>query len=131
MTKASDFSAIGTLVRRGVFGLMAALLSAPVWAEGTQSGPGGFPMDFIFLAAMVAVFYFLLIRPQAKRAKEHRELVAALAVGDEVVTSGGILGKVKKVDEHYAVVELDNNVEIKVQKTAVQATLPKGTIKSI
>lgn len=131
MIKASRFSAMGALAYRGAIGLVATLLSAPVWAEGAQSGLGGIPMDLIFLAAMVAVFYFLLIRPQAKRAKEHRELVAALAVGDEVVTSGGILGKVKKVDEHYAVVELDNNVEIKVQKTAVQATLPKGTIKSI
>src|SRR5699024_2009228 len=106
------------------------LLSAPAWAEGVAA-PGGISMDIIFLVGMIAVFYFLLIRPQAKRAKEHRQLVSALAVGDEVVTSGGILGKIKKVDEHYAVVELDNNVEIKVQKNAVQATLPKGTIKSI
>src|SRR5699024_12875215 len=103
MTKASDFSAIGTLVRRGVFGLMAALLSAPVWAEGTQSGPGGFPMDLIFLAAKVAAFSFLLIRTQDNRAQEHCELVAALGVGDEVVTSGGLLDIGKKFEEHYAI----------------------------
>jgi len=112
-----------------IVGLLALLFAAPAWADG--AAPGGIPMDIIFLVGMIAVFYFLLIRPQAKRAKEHRQLVSALAVGDEVVTSGGILGKIKKVDEHYAVVELDNNVEIKVQKNAVQATLPKGTIKSI
>lgn len=88
-------------------------------------------MDLIFIVAMMVVFYFFLIRPQTKRAKEHRELVAGLEKGDEVLTSGGILGKVVKVSDDYAVIELDNNFQIKIQKNSVQATLPKGTIKSI
>lgn len=80
---------------------------------------------------MVVIFYFFLIRPQSKRAKEHRELVSALAKGDEVVTTGGILGKVNKVTDDYVVIEIATNMEIKVQKHAISATLPKGTIKSI
>ncbi len=115
---------------QSLMALAMALFSAPAWAEG-QAQPGGFPMDIVFLVVMVLVFYFLLIRPQSKRAKEHRELVANLEKGDEVITSGGILGKVVKITDDYAVIELDNNFQIKIQKHSVQATLPKGTIKSI
>ena len=108
-----------------------SLLISPAFAEGAApSGPAaGF--DWILIVGMVVIFYFFLIRPQSKRAKEHRNLVEALAKGDEVVTTGGILGKVNKVVDDYVVIEIANNMEIKVQKTAVSATLPKGTIKSI
>lgn len=115
--------------RQGLLGALLVLLAAPAWAEGPQ--PGGIPMDLVFIVIMMVVFYFFLIRPQTKRAKEHRELVAGLEKGDEVITSGGILGKVVKVSDDYAVIELDNNFEIKIQRNSVQATLPKGTIKSI
>lgn len=115
--------------RQGLLGALLVLLAAPAWAEGSQ--PGGVPMDLVFIVIMMVVFYFFLIRPQTKRAKEHRELVAGLEKGDEVITSGGILGKVVKVSDDYAVIELDNNFEIKIQRNSVQATLPKGTIKSI
>lgn len=117
------------LSRQGLLGALLVLLAAPAWAEGPQ--PGGIPMDLVFIVIMMVVFYFFLIRPQTKRAKEHRELVAGLEKGDEVITSGGILGKVVKVSDDYAVIELDNNFEIKIQRNSVQATLPKGTIKSI
>lgn len=101
-------------------------LISPAYAQGaTQSDPFGFflPMIVIFVA-----FYFLLIRPQQKRQKAHNELVGALATGDEVLTAGGVLGKVTAVSEHYATLQIADNVEIKVQKSTVSAVLPKGTI---
>ena len=93
--------------------------------DAAQSQGFGFfvPMIVIFVA-----FYFLLIRPQQKRQKAHAELVTALATGDEVVTAGGVLGKVTAVSEHYATLEIADNVEIKVQKSTVSAVVPKGTI---
>jgi preprotein translocase subunit YajC len=92
---------------------------------GPQADPFGFllPMVVIFGA-----FYFLLIRPQQKRQKQHGAMVAALAKGDEVATSGGILGKVTAVSDHYATLKIADNVDIKVQKTTISAVLPKGTI---
>jgi len=86
---------------------------------------------FIMMAVMLAIFYFLIIRPQSKRQKELKELISALAKGDEVVLTSGMLGKILKVDENYVVVETGNNIELKFQKSAVHAVLPKGTIKSI
>lgn len=79
-------------------------------------------MIVIFVA-----FYFLLIRPQQKRQKAHTELVNALATGDEVLTAGGILGKVTAVSEHYATLEIADEVVVKVQKSTVSAVVPKGT----
>ncbi len=75
--------------------------------------------------------YFFMIRPQRKRQKEHQELVGGLGKGDEVVMNSGMLGKVIKVDDDYLVIETGTNVELKFQKVAVHAILPKGTIKSI
>ncbi len=102
-------------------------LISPAYAQagGAPQGSG------IFELVMIVVFYFLLIRPQQKRAKEHQQLVNELAKGDEVITAGGILGKITKVDENYAVVEIADNMEIKLQKSSIQSTLPKGTLKSI
>lgn len=92
-------------------------------------GDGTFPM--IMIAAIFVVFYFMLIRPQNKRAKEHRELVGNLKKGDEIVTSGGILGKVTTIDEQYLKLALADGVEITVQRGAVSSVLPKGTLKSL
>jgi preprotein translocase subunit YajC len=83
----------------------------------------------IWIVAMIGIFYFLLIRPQAKRAKEHKALFAALAKGDEILTQGGLLGRVTEVGEQYATVELAEGVEVKLQKGAVSSVLPKGTLK--
>ena len=77
------------------------------------------------------LFFFMIIRPQMKAAKAQREMIAALQKGDEVVTSGGIVGKVTKVAESFVTIEIAANTEITVQKQAVQSALPKGTIKSI
>jgi preprotein translocase subunit YajC len=79
---------------------------------------------------LLVVFYFLLIRPQTKRAKEHRTMVAALAAGDEVVTNGGILGKVVEVGDQFLTVEIAEGVRVKVQRHTVATVLPKGTLKS-
>ena len=85
---------------------------------------------FIPLILIIVIFWFLLIRPQMKRNKEHRELVSSLSVGDEVVTAGGLLGKITQVGESFVNVELANNVEVRVQKHSVAQVVPKGTIDS-
>ena len=100
---------------------------ASAYAQDAQ--PGGL-MSFLPLIVIFIIFYFLLIRPQMKRAKEHRKLVADLAVGDEIVTNGGLLGRISKVGESFVTVELSDSVEIKVQRHAVSSVMPKGTIKS-
>lgn len=79
---------------------------------------------------LVLFMYFIIIRPQSKRAKEHRELMANLKVGDEVITSGGLLGKINKISNNFIVLEVAKNVEITIQKASIAATLPKGTIES-
>ena len=86
-------------------------------------------MGFLPLILIFVVFYFLLIRPQTKKAKEHKALVEGLAKGDEVVTSGGILGKVTQVGENFVLVEAASGVELRVQRQAITALMPKGTIK--
>ncbi|MCW8840063.1 MAG: preprotein translocase subunit YajC, partial [Gammaproteobacteria bacterium] len=85
-----------------------------------------FPFIILFI-----VFYFLLIRPQSKRAKEHKKMVSALSKGDEVLTQGGIYGKVLEVGETHLELELADNLQVKVQRGAVASLLPKGTIKSL
>ena len=95
--------------------------------DATQ--PGGL-MSFLPLIIIFVIFYFLLIRPQMKRAKEHKKLVAELGNGDEVVTNGGILGRITDVGESFITVELADNVQIKVQRHAIASIMPKGTIKS-
>jgi|SRR5690625_2346812 len=99
-------------------------------ADGTSTIMGMMPIILMFV-----VLYFLMIRPQMKRQKEHRNLVAALAKGDEIMTAGGMLGKITKVDDNYVTVEIgeagDKPVEILIQRTSVTAVLPKGTIKAL
>jgi preprotein translocase subunit YajC len=82
------------------------------------------------LVLIFVVFYFLLIRPQTKRAKEHKAMVSALAAGDEVVTSGGILGRITEAGEQFLTVEVADGVRVKVQRHTVTSVLPKGTLKS-
>lgn len=101
------------------------------YAEGAAPVPSAGLMDFLPLIVLVVVFYFLILRPQTKRAKEHKAMIEALQRGDEVVTVGGEVGSITKVYEQYVAVELAENVEVTVQKVAIQVVLPKGTIKSI
>ncbi len=101
------------------------------YAEAAAPAAGGGIMDYLPLVALVAVFYFMVLRPQSKRAKELKAMMEALQRGDEVVTTGGEVGLVNKVYEQYVAVELAENLVVTVQKSAIQSVLPKGTIKSI
>ncbi|HVH34079.1 preprotein translocase subunit YajC [Tahibacter sp. UC22_41] len=92
--------------------------------------PGGGMSSIFMMIAMFAIFYFMLIRPQMKRAKEQRTMIAALAKGDEVATTTGMLGTVTEISESYVSVEIAPNVVVKLQKQAITAVLPKGTLKS-
>ena len=100
------------------------------WAQGSAGQSGGL-LGFLPLIVIFVLFYFLLIRPQNKKQKEHRAMVDALANGDEIITGGGVLGKVTDVGEQFVTVEIANNVVVKIQKHTVAAVLPKGTIKSV
>lgn len=100
------------------------------YAETAAATQGGF-MEFLPLVALIAVFYFLVLRPQSKRVKEQKAMMAALQRGDEVVTTGGEVGSISQVYEEYVRVTLGENIEVTVQKAAIQNLLPKGTIKSI
>lgn len=100
------------------------------WAQGGTSG-GDPLMGLMLPVLLIVVFYFVLIRPQQKRQKEHRLMVSALGAGDEVVTGGGLLGTVTEVGDLYVTVEFADNVAMKVQKNTIAAVLPKGTIKSV
>ncbi len=103
--------------------------TAHAQAAGGGASGGGLQM-IVFMGLFFVVFYFLLIRPQNKRAKEHKAMLAALAVGNEVVTTGGILGKVTEVSENFVSIEIASGVVIKVQRTQVAGLMPGGTIKS-
>jgi len=87
--------------------------------------------SFLPLIILFAVFYFLLIRPQLKQAKQHKQLVATLAKGDEIATNGGLLGKIKEVGDNFVVVEISKDTEVKIQKQAVSTVMPKGTLKTL
>lgn len=102
---------------------------ADAWAQA-DGGQGSPYVTLILLAGMFAVFWFLLIRPQQKRAKEHKAMVDALAKGDEVVTAGGVLGRITHVSPMYVSVEIADRVEIRVQRPAIQSVLPKGSLKA-
>jgi preprotein translocase subunit YajC len=110
---------------------MSFFISSAMAQAQTAPSPQGGPMTLVLVAGMFLFMYLFIIRPQRKRQKEHANLVSALNKGDEVVMTSGMLGKVTKVDENYIVLETGNNIELKFQKIAVHAVLPKGTIKSI
>jgi preprotein translocase subunit YajC len=114
--------------------LIVGLLSLmPALAMAQDAGARGMSVmgQIIFFAGFILIFYFLIWRPQSKRAKEHKALMSGLNKGDEVVTSGGVAGRITKVSDDFIVLEVSENVEIKIQKVAVAAALPKGTLKDI
>jgi preprotein translocase subunit YajC len=111
-------------------GPMSFLIS-DAYAQAAGAPQGAPYMDFVFLILLFVVFYFLLIRPQMKRTKEHKNMVASLAKGDEVVTNGGLLGKITRLGDDFVGLEIAEGLEVNVQKQAVASLLPKGTIKSI
>jgi preprotein translocase subunit YajC len=107
------------------------VLISPAWAQAPAAAQGGGIESMLLILAMFAVLYFLMIRPQMKRAKEHKTMVDGLQKGDEVITAGGILGRITKVDDQYVTVSVAEGVEMQMQRHAVQTVLPKGTIKTI
>ena len=101
------------------------------YAQGAPGGGGGQGIiAFLPFVVILVVFYFLLVRPQSKRAKEQREMLSKIAAGDEVATAGGILGKVIEVGEQFLTLEIADGVTVKLQKYQVAQLLPKGTVKS-
>ena len=100
------------------------------WAQDAPSSGGGF-LGLLPLLLIFVVFYLFLIRPQMKQAREHKQMVDALQKGDEVVTSGGLVGRITRIGDSFIRIEIASGVEVNVQKHAVSATLPKGTIKTI
>jgi preprotein translocase subunit YajC len=99
--------------------------------EAGDATQGGDLFQIAFLIGLFVLFYFIAIRPQRKRQKEHTEMVTALSKGDEVVTSSGILGKISSLDDTYIVLTVSEKVELKFQRVHIHAVLPKGTLKSI
>ncbi len=99
------------------------------WAAPAQQDPG--LASFLPLIVLFAVFYFLLIRPQMKQAKQHKKLVSELGKGDEVATTGGLLGKIKEVGDNFILLEITKETDVKIQKNAISAILPKGTLKTL
>ena len=105
-------------------------LISDAWAQAAPGAPGGQFQFALLMAAFIALFYFMLIRPQQRRAKEHQALVAKLAAGDEVVTGGGLLGRVAEVGETFITLEVADGVQVKIQKVQITQLVPKGTLKS-
>ncbi|MBP8184667.1 MAG: preprotein translocase subunit YajC [Pseudomonas sp.] len=111
-----------------------SFLISPAFADAAApaaAAPGGEYVQFLFLGGFIVIFYLMIWRPQAKRAKEQKNLLSNLQKGDEVVTAGGIAGKIVKVSDEFVVLEVSNTVELKVQKSSIAATLLKGTLKAI
>ena len=105
-------------------------LITPAFAQGASVSTGSQLAPLLVMVVFIVIFYFLLIRPQQKKAKEHQALVSKLAAGDEVVTNGGLLGRVTEVGDSFVTLEIADGVRVKVQKFQVSALMPKGTLKS-
>jgi preprotein translocase subunit YajC len=103
---------------------------SPAYAQAASGGDAGI-MGFLPIILMFVLLYFLMIRPQMKRAKEQKQMIEALQKGDEVIAAGGVLGRITKISDPYVTLEIAANTEISVQRGAVQAVLPKGTLKSL
>ena len=106
------------------------MLISPAYAQAAGSGESGL-IGFLPIVLMFVLLYFLMIRPQMKRAKETKAMVEALQKGDEVITAGGVVGRITKLGEQYLTLEIAPNTEVVVQRAAVQLPLPKGTLKTL
>ncbi|MCU4323626.1 preprotein translocase subunit YajC [Acinetobacter schindleri] len=108
-----------------------SLFISTAHAAGEAAQQPSLMANFLMIAVFVAIFYFLIWRPQSKRAKEHRALIESLGVGSEVVFAGGLMGRITKIEGDFAVVELNRGVEVKVQRASVVSVLPEGTLNNI
>ena len=109
---------------------MCFFISTAHAAPAAAQGPS-LMANLLMIAVFIAIFYFLIWRPQAKRAKEHRSLIESLGVGSEIVFAGGLMGKITKLDGDFAVVELSRGVEVKIQRASVISVLPEGTLNNL
>jgi preprotein translocase subunit YajC len=107
------------------------VIISPAFAQGASAGGDAGLMSFLPIILMFVLLYFLMIRPQMKRAKEQKAMVEALQKGDEVVTAAGIVGRITKLTDQYVTVEIAPNTEVVMQRSAVQVPLPKGTLKTL
>ena len=108
------------------------LLISPAAAQSVGGAPAGNPLTGLLLPlGFIAIMFFLMIRPQMKRQKEQREMLSKLAKGDEVITNGGIAGRIEDLGDSFVTVEIADGVRVKLQKGAISAVLPKGTLKSV
>lgn len=107
------------------------MIISPAFAQAAPGGGADGLMSFLPIILMFVLLYFLMIRPQMKRAKEQKAMIEALQKGDEVVTAGGIVGRITKLSDQYVTVEVAPNTEVVVQRSAVQVPLPKGTLKTL
>ncbi|HET7396563.1 MAG TPA: preprotein translocase subunit YajC [Gammaproteobacteria bacterium] len=102
------------------------------YAAAASPSPGGDPIvTIVMFVAIIGFFWFFLIRPQQKKQKEHQKLLSALSKGDEVVTSGGMLGRITEVGDQFITIEVASGVQVRIQKQAVGNVMPKGTIKNL
>jgi preprotein translocase subunit YajC len=108
---------------------MDFFISPAFAAEAGQSSPG--LAELAFPIILLVLFYFMLIRPQSKRAKEHRTMQEALAKGDEVVTDGGLMGKITAINDNAITVQIAENIEVKVRRESINSVMPKGTLKKL
>jgi preprotein translocase subunit YajC len=108
---------------------LSNLFISNAYAQDAAAVQGSSAMQFLPLFLLIVVFYFLILRPQQKRAKDQKAMIEALQKGDEVATAGGLLGRVQKVGDNSLSIEVANNIVVQVQKSAVQTVLPKGTFK--
>lgn len=109
---------------------MSLFISAAHAADGAAQQPS-LVANLLMIAVFIAIFYFLIWRPQAKRTKEHRTLIESLGVGSEIVFAGGLMGRITKLDGDFAVVELNRGNEVKIQRASVISVLPEGTLDNI
>ena len=108
-----------------------SLFISTAHAAGEAAQQPSLVTNLLMIAVFVAIFYFLIWRPQSKRAKEHRSLVESLGVGSEVVFAGGLMGKITKIEGDFAVVELNRGVDVKIQRGSVISVLPEGTLNNL
>ncbi|WP_168396413.1 preprotein translocase subunit YajC [Acinetobacter indicus] len=108
-----------------------SLFISTAHAAGEAAQQPSMVANLLMIAVFIAIFYFLIWRPQSKRAKEHRALIDSLGVGSEVVFAGGLMGKITKLEGDFAVIELNRGVEVKIQRASVISVLPEGTLNNL
>jgi preprotein translocase subunit YajC len=110
---------------------MGLLISDAIAAAPAAVGQADTTMSMLMMAGVFVLFYFLIMRPQNKKAKEHQALINKVKVGDEVSLVGGILGEIKKMNDQHVIIELNDKVEMIIQRNSISAVLPKGTLNNI